>query len=285
MARPTVAKRRSPWQLNTVENISFTVGTEALDAIAVAVQLKDQKFRDLTRRGQLDFYLSSDANGDTVLPAHLMPSGGYAAGADGTVLRGVKHDEGLVAKGTLAIDAAPEKFKTTTTAVYRVGGAQYSKAAATAIVFTAAHVVAAAKFGVVLVQVNAAGTVTTKVPGATQTTPMAYNTAALALAALPAPDAGNVVLGWITLDNSGSDGSSAGAWVAITDDLTDASDITAAAFVDAPENGQYPPQFAAVSEADGDIDVVVTHVGVRTMYLCARMPDGRVEASGAITFA
>jgi hypothetical protein len=134
---------------------------------------------------------------------------------------------GLLAIATLAIDAVPEKFKTTTTAYYRIAGVQYTKTAATAIAFSAAHVITALKFGIVLVQIDAAGTVTTKVPAATPTTAMAYDTAALALAALPAPDAGNVALGHIAIE------AGAANWDAITDDLTDASDVTTAEFVDA----------------------------------------------------
>lgn len=134
---------------------------------------------------------------------------------------------GVLQHGTLAIDAVPEKFKTTTTAIWRRGGMQFSKAATTAIVFTANHVVTASKFGIVLVQITDAGVISTKVPGATQTTPMAYNTAPLALAALPAVDAGNTMLGYIAIANNTGD------WTANTDDLTDGSDVTTATFVDA----------------------------------------------------
>lgn len=41
-----------------------------------------------------------------------------------------------------------------------------------------------------------------------------------------------------------------------------------------------------VSEADGDIDVAITHAaGAKTAYLILVMPNGRLVASGAITFA
>ncbi len=132
---------------------------------------------------------------------------------------------GVLQHGTLAIDVVPEKFKTTTIAYWRRGGIQFTKAATTALVFTAAHVVTANKFGIVLVQINDAGTISTKTPGATQTTAMAYDSAPLALAALPAVDAGNVALGYIAIANN------AGTWTANTDDLTAASDITSATFV------------------------------------------------------
>lgn len=40
-----------------------------------------------------------------------------------------------------------------------------------------------------------------------------------------------------------------------------------------------------VCEADGDIDVTITDTGTPTVYLALVMPDGKVEVSGAITFA
>lgn len=130
--------------------------------------------------------------------------------------------DGLLAIGALQIDATAEKFKTTTTAITRIGSIAYSKAAQTAVQFTAAHVVTASKFAVILIQVNAAGTISSKVP----VSPQAYNTAPLALAALPAADAGNIALGYIAI------AAKAATWTANTDDLTNASDLTSATFVD-----------------------------------------------------
>lgn len=43
--------------------------------------------------------------------------------------------------------------------------------------------------------------------------------------------------------------------------------------------------FQLVSEADGDIDLVVTESGADTWYLILVMPDGKLVASGAITFS
>jgi hypothetical protein len=73
-----------------------------------------------------------------------------------------------------------------------------------------------------------AGVISTKIPGATQTTTMAYDTAALALAALPAVTAGNVAIGYIEIANN------AGTWTANTDDMTAASDVTSATFTSYP---------------------------------------------------
>lgn len=133
----------------------------------------------------------------------------------------------VLQNGTLAVDATAEKFKTTTTFIWRRNGIQFSKAATAAIVFTAAHVITASKYGIVLVQITDAGVISTKTPGATQTTAMAYNTSALALAAKPAVDAGNTEMGYMIIQNNTGD------WTANTDDLTAASDITAVTFTDA----------------------------------------------------
>ena len=129
----------------------------------------------------------------------------------------------------------------------------------------------------VLVQINAAGTISTKVPAS----PQAYNSAPLALAALPSADAGNIALGYIAIANN------AGDWTANTDDLTDGSDLTTATFVDATEVAlSAATKFVLTSESDGDIDVVITHAaGAKTVYLVVVTPSGRLVPSGAITFA
>lgn len=131
---------------------------------------------------------------------------------------------GVLYPAGLAIHSTPEQFKTTNRFVGRLNGETFGKAATTGLTFSSAHVVTASKYGVVLVQVTPAGVVSTKVPGATQ----AYNTAALALAALPTADAGNVAMGYIAIANN------AGDWTANTDDLTAASDVTSASFNDYP---------------------------------------------------
>lgn len=43
--------------------------------------------------------------------------------------------------------------------------------------------------------------------------------------------------------------------------------------------------FWLTSEADGDIDIDITDTGTPTFYLILVMPDGRLKASGVITFA
>lgn len=178
--------------------------------------------------------------------------------------------------GALAISATAEKFKTTQTAAFLVGGVSHTKAATDDLVFTAAHVITASKFGVILVQINAAGTVSTKVPAS----PQAYDDAPTALAALPSADVGNVALGYIAIENN------AGDWTANTDDLTNASDVTTAAFNDATEVAIASPKaWQLTSESDGDIDINITESGVATWYLVLVNPQGSIQASGAITFA
>jgi hypothetical protein len=142
--------------------------------------------------------------------------------------KGIIDSAGVLYPFGLAIDATPEKFATTTRGVIRYNGETVGKAATAELTFSAAHPVTASKFGIVLVQMTPAGVISTKIPGATQTTTMAYDTAALALAALPAVTAGNVAIGYIEIANN------AGTWTANTDDLTAASDVTSATFTSYP---------------------------------------------------
>jgi hypothetical protein len=123
--------------------------------------------------------------------------------------------DGLWVHGDLGVHSTPEDFETTATAIYSIGGVMYTKAAAVVTSFTAAHEVTLEKFGAILIQVDAAGTISTLITGATQTTAMAHDTAALAIADLPDPAAGNVALGYFVIE------ADAGAWVANTDNMTD----------------------------------------------------------------
>lgn len=147
---------------------------------------------------------------------------------DRSLLASLRAD-GLLSISTLVISAAAaEKFKTTTTSYFKLNDIQYSKAATDGLVFSAADTIntggAVGSFwGAWLVQINAAGTVSTKSVGADQV----YTTEALALADLPDVDAGNVSLGYISIN--ASDDSS---WTANTDDMTDGSDCATATFTD-----------------------------------------------------
>lgn len=125
-------------------------------------------------------------------------------------------DNAIIKAGAITVHSTPEQLALALSR-YLVGGRVVEKAAATGITFTAAHVITASKFGIILLQISNAGAVSSKVPLATQ----AYATAGEALAALPAADSGKVAIGYLLIENN------AGDWTANTDDLTAASDITA----------------------------------------------------------
>lgn len=145
------------------------------------------------------------------------------AGINARVVRG----NGVLSSPALAISATPEE-----TAIgacsYVIAGVTYNLAADATFPFTAAHVVTALKWGVILYQVDASGTITTKVPAATPTTAMAFNSEAEAITRVPAPDAANVALGYVLINADASN------WTAITDDMTDGSDLTTAEWVNGP---------------------------------------------------
>lgn len=73
----------SPFNGGTFNGVDFTIGTEATNAITVNVQLKDGPDA-IAERAACRFYLSDDANGDSL--AGTAPSGGIAGGTDGVVL-------------------------------------------------------------------------------------------------------------------------------------------------------------------------------------------------------
>jgi hypothetical protein len=254
---------------------TITVGVEGADVINVAIQLKDANGADLGTRGALRAYLSDDANGDSLIAT--APTGGVVIGTDGLAIPVTPAlTNALLVHGNLAISATAEKFKTTQISAFLIGGVSHLKVATDDLVFSAAHVITASKFGVILIQINAAGTISTKVPAS----PQAYDDAPTALAALPAADAGNIALGYIAIENN------AGDWTANTDDLTNASDVTTAAFTDSTEGTiASPKEWDLTSESDGDIDLNITESGARTMYLILMLPNGLLQASGAITFA
>lgn len=109
------------------------------------------------------------------------------------------HKERLLDAPGLAIDATPEKYQIGNTFHFTIAGTVYTKAAATAIAFSAAHVVEEGKYGAILIEANTSGTPASKVGEATQTTMMSYATAALARAALPAVTASKRILGNIVI--------------------------------------------------------------------------------------
>lgn len=263
--------RRDAWNsnLNGPQSATFTIGAEAANVINVGIQLNSQGGKALGKRFNVRGYLCSDVNGDVMLTNP--PNTSLGIGTNGVLIPGTNYaPTSLLSIGTLLISGTATDFKTTTTAIYCVNGSLKTKAATDLLTFSAAHTVTANKFGVFLVQIDAAGTITTKDSGAAQ----AFNSAALALASLPAPDAGKVALGYIAI------AAGAGGFTANTTALTGI-----ATFVDAIPTSTIPLSFTLTSEADGTIDVNVGDTTVRTFYMALVMAGGEIVVSPAITFA
>ena len=73
----------------------FTVAAESNDIINVAIQLIDRDNKnDLAERGGIRWYLSDDANGDSI--ASSAPSGGIAIGTDGVAEETTANKAGFV---------------------------------------------------------------------------------------------------------------------------------------------------------------------------------------------
>lgn len=71
----------------------FTIGTEAANAINVAVQLVDRENgNDVSERVAVGWYLASDANGDAVSAA---PQTGIAIGTDGVLIEWTTNVSGI----------------------------------------------------------------------------------------------------------------------------------------------------------------------------------------------
>lgn len=115
----------------------------------------------------------------------------------------------------LAINATAAKFQVGAFSWRRGNGIFYT-AIQLALVFSAADTIAANKFGIWLVQITDAGVISTK-PAAGA---MSYNSAALALAALPAADASNTPIGTIAVAAGG------GGFTAATTALTTIATFT-----------------------------------------------------------
>lgn len=257
---------KSPYRYALIGNATFTLGAEASNARNIVVQLKTPRGMVLPKRGYVHAYLSSDANGDFI--TQVTPDS-VVAGASGTILPNASAGDGLSVVGLLAIDATATKFKTTQTATFSIGGQILTKVATTAVAFTAAHVVSPSLFGTILIQVNAAGTISTKVPLATQ----AYASAALALAALSSPDAGNVALGYFTIAAAG------GGFTANTTALTGVG-----VAVDGSLTSTVSRRFIFRSDATGLVNVIITTAIVVTYYLVILLPDGSQVVSAPISF-
>jgi len=82
----------------------------------------------------------------------------------------------------------------------------------------------------------------------------------------------------------------AGVYMYISDDVNGDSVATAVSEIAAGTDGLFIAHVAgqageAVSEADGDIDIVVTNSNTGTIYLAVVLPDGSLATSTGLTFA
>ena len=170
----------------------------------------------------LEASLKTQVNANTVATTELITDHAGLIALEASLKTTVNNlrtylNDGLLIHGTLAVSATPEKFKTTSLSVYTINGVTYTKPITDDLVFSSAYTINVGNaegtfFGVFLVQIDAAGTVSTKAPAANQV----YTSAALALAALPSPDALNVALGSIVVGAIADT-----PWTATTDSLTD----------------------------------------------------------------
>lgn len=207
-----------------------------------------------------------DSRAATKITAATVVLQGSTTDADGKT--------GVITSPALAIGSTAEKVANGLF-YYRINGTNYTLAAnAVGSTFTAAHVVSLTKYGVIMLYVNAAGTIISLVPSATQ----AYDTAEAA------HDAGDAMvtpysycyIGRILI-NAG-----AAAWTANTDDLTDGSDLTTATFI-SQTSSFYDLQTYALTASDITAGRAMFHVDRKAVnyirvYLSALTGTGEVTA-------
>lgn len=189
--------------------------------------------------------------------------------ASGVIVPG---GNGIILAGATTVHSTPEQLALALSR-YMIGGVVIEKAAATGITFSAAHVVSATKFGVIAIQINASGTVSSKVPSATQ----AYESAAEAVSNLPAADSGNLLISYIVIEADSGD------WTANTDDLTDASDLTSATITNVAALTPFASAiaFASLTPTVGAISTTRSAiVGNKNDYIVCHFT---TDSSGALT--
>jgi hypothetical protein len=83
-------------------SVSFTVGTEATNAINIAMQFKDGLNKNLTGIKHVKWWLASNAAGTTIASA---PASGIAIGTNGTLIESINNVYGtLITNATGAAD-------------------------------------------------------------------------------------------------------------------------------------------------------------------------------------
>jgi hypothetical protein len=139
-------------------------------------------------------------------------------------------DNGVITNGGAALAAGSTTHQIANGAFdYRINGISYHKAAVAAgVAFSEAHLITDTKYGVIVMYIDAAGTLSSRVPGE-QAAAQAYNTEALAVAAgddviQPHPDTNLKIGTLIMYENEGAQ------WDGNTDDLVAGSDLTSIVF-------------------------------------------------------
>lgn len=153
-------------------------------------------------------------------------------------LLGCPHNEGarigVVGSPAIAIGSTPENVANGAF-TYLINGTPYKKAAVTAgTELPVGYTVAASKFGIIHLYINAAGTITFGFPAAAQS--YATAVAAIAAASLIVTDSTGVDVNSLCFIGRVLIVADVGGWTANTDDMTDASDLTTAHFTDAMKN-------------------------------------------------
>lgn len=174
-------------------------------------------------------------------------------------------DDGAITTPGIAIGSTAEKFANALF-YYRINAVNYSKAAnAAGTAFAAAHKIAASKYGAIRIGINRFGSIGTQIPGVNQGATLSYDTALEAIAAIEASAivTGFIQVGMIVIQNNGS------LWTANTDDLTDASDITKAAFYSTTSS------FTEIDEYTLTADDITAQKG--TFYLSRDLPEAYIR--------
>lgn len=192
---------------------------------------------------------------------------GHVTCAGGTQTVTLAPVDCVTTHGNIAVSATTHLFKTTQSAIYWIGGVSNTKIATDLLTFSAADTINTAAgaglfWGIWLIQIDIAGTVSTKSPAANQV----YTSSALAIAGKPSPDAGNLELGYILVQSKNST-----KWTANTDDMVAGSDCNAVSIVDVteyagtwdtswPAGGQYQMGFGTT-----DPDAVTTWYTIQSI--------------------
>jgi hypothetical protein len=253
------------------------IGDNKLDPRA-AVALKELPIPLITATTQTDVLALNYKPGYSFELAALRGSCSAEAGAV-TANVVIAPPTAILLAGAISVHSTPEQLASAI-ARYIIGGKVISVAAGTALAFSAAHVVTASKFGAILLQRSNAGAWSTKVPAATATTAMAYDTATAAELAVLAlsPDADKIAVGHIII------AADSGGWTAITDDLTNGSDLTTATITTYAAQARACSSalaFVAGEEARGTLSTDRTRVrGSKTDHLIVLYT---TDGTGALT--